>query len=105
MHMHMYVCKLYICVAGVEEEYQTSARKREQSENVLNDARAELSALIAEVERQQQKLTHLNEREEEAKRITETYPDKISHLKEKTDSALHLFTPATPENDSMDCSH
>ena len=90
--------------AGVEEEYQTSAKKREEKENSFNDVRAELSSLIAEVERQQEKLRHLNKREEESKTVISSHPERISRLKEKIDSTLHLLMPETDKVKSMDCS-
>ena len=90
--------------AGVEEEYQSSAKKREEKENFFNDVRAELSSLIAEVERQQEKLRHLNQREEEAKIVIGSHPEKISRLKEKIDLTFHLLMPETDEDKVMDCS-
>ena len=95
---------MYPFPAGVEEEYQSSAKKREEKENFFNDVRAELSSLIAEVERQQEKLRHLNEREEEAKIVTSSHPERISRLKEKIDSTLHLLMPETDDDKAMDCS-
>ena len=103
--MGLVVTKLmYPFPAGVEEEYQSSAKKREEKENFFNDVRAELSSLIAEVERQQEKLRHLNEREEEAKIVTSSHPERISRLKEKIDSTLHLLMPETDDDKAMDCS-
>ena len=94
---------------ALEDEYQACAHRREEKENVLNDAQAELAALVAEVERHTHKLSQLDRREEEAKLVPLTHPDMISQLREKSDSAQSLFTLTTttttvPEAESMDTS-
>ena len=87
------IIKTHPFPAGVEEEYQSSAKKREEKENLFNDVRAELSSLIAEVERQQEKLRHLNQREEESKTVIGSHPERINRLKKKIGS-IFLFTHA-----------
>lgn len=101
----MYMQNLYF-VAGVEDEYQICAKRKEEKESVLNDAQANMNAMIVAVEQHTQTLSQLEKREEEAKHITETYPDRIKQLKIKTNSLLGLFSPAfaTSEIDSMDTS-
>jgi hypothetical protein len=79
---------------GLEEEYQACARKREEKENILNDARAELEALISEVEHHTQRLSQLAGEEENAKNVTLSHPDTVGQLKEKLECVLNIFTPS-----------
>ena len=91
-------------LTGLEEEYQACAQRREEKEGILNDAHAELEALIADIERQTQRLTKLKNEEENAKRVTHTHPDEVSQLREKIECVQKAFTPssATSDENSMD---
>ena len=82
---------MYYCT-GVEEEYQACAKRREEKEGVLSDARAELNALISEVEHSTKRLSELQREEKNAKTVTSSHPDTISHLREKIECALRILT-------------
>ena len=76
----------------MEEEYQACAKRREEKEGVLSDARAELNALISEVEHSTKRLSELQREEKNAKTVTSSHPDTISHLREKIECALRILT-------------
>ena len=87
-------------ISGLEEEYQICARKREEKESILNDARAELEALIADVEHYTQKLSQLVKEEENANNVTASHPDTIDQLKTRIECVLNIFTPL-PSSDNI----
>ena len=90
------ICFYVKCThSGLEEEYQACVRKREEKENILNDARAELEALIVDVECHTDSLSQLAREEENAKDITFSHPDTVDHLKEKLKCVLNIFAPST----------
>ena len=95
----------YVCVCQyvtvLEDEYQACAQKREEKENILNDARAELEALIADVERYTEQLSRLKREEDKAKDISVSHPDTVSQLRERVESALCVLTP---QHDNNPCS-
>ena len=82
---------MVILSPGLEEEYQACARRREEKEAVLNDTRAEISALIAEVEHSTLRLTELKKDEENAKTVADSHPDTINQLREKIECALKIL--------------
>lgn len=98
MYIHVYPSKCYTCIFNVcicvvlEEEYQACAHRREEKENILNDARAELEAMIAEVEQHTKRLSQLKQKEESAKDMSISHPDNISQLKDRIECALKVFT-------------
>ena len=77
----------------MEEEYQACARRREEKEGILNDARAELDALIADVERNTQRLSQMEKEKEEATSITLSHPDTVSQLRERIECVLNVLVP------------
>ena len=82
--------------AVLEEEYQACAKRREEKESILNDARAELEALIADVERYTEQISQLKREEDKAKDISSSsHPDTVSQLRERVDCALCVFAPPT----------
>ena len=108
--MDIAICYYYACCyycAVVEEEYQACASRREEKEGTLNDARAELEALIADVEQHTQRLSQLDREEEEAKIITLSHPELVSGLRERMECVLGLFATHktdTEERHIMPCS-
>lgn len=94
------VCVVFSCMTlaviipctGMEEEYQTCARRREEKEGVLNDARAELDTLIADVEHSTNRLSELKREEDNARTITSSHPATISQLREKIECALRILS-------------
>ena len=76
----------------MEEEYQTCARRREEKEGFLNDARAELDTLIADVEHSTNRLSELKREEDNARTITSSHPATISQLREKIECALRILS-------------
>ena len=93
--VHHHLFDLLIC-AGIEEEYQTCARQREEKEEVLNDARAELDSLISDVEHITKRLSELEREEENAKIVASSHPDTISQLREKIECSLRILTSSPP---------
>lgn len=82
--------------AVIEEEYQACASRREEKESTLNDARAELEALIADVEQHTQRLSRLETEEEEAKNITLSHPQLVNSLTERIECVVSLFGTDKP---------
>jgi vacuolar-type H+-ATPase subunit H len=88
---------------GLEEEYQAAARRRGEKEEVLSDARAELNALIAEVECNTRRLSQLKKDEENAKSVTSSHPDTVNQLREKIECALSVLTVPKPQVTGSAC--
>lgn len=97
MYNVRYTCMYMYMHTGLEEEYQACAHRREEKEGVLNDARAELNTIIVDVEQHTKRLSELESKEEDAKMISLTHPDKISQLREKIEFVLNVFSPTNSD--------
>ena len=92
---------MHVIFPGIEEEYQSCARQREEKEGILNDARAELDMLIADLKHSTNKLSELEQEKENAEAIVSSHPDTISQLEGKIDCALKILISPPPPHDTV----